>query len=229
MRMKKLTAFLRGFTLIEVIVVVAILLILAALLFPLGSSMVARGHTTKCSSNLRQIYLGLNQFLQDNNNRLPNLWNQQPVFTRVATFNTNQDALKSKNLSFILYKNYNIDPNIFICPVEQQNTNITTFYRRQNSIWAKDGAGTAVIKPFGDTQNFNSQQGVNLNLLYEQADGPPSHLIMFYDSVFPGVGYLREHPPHKGRQNFLFFDGHVETLTTDEVQERYPANRDFNK
>ena len=62
----------RAFTLIELIVVIAIIVILAAILFPVFN----RGHggnanTSSCQSNLKQIGLGFSQYTQDYNNKFP--------------------------------------------------------------------------------------------------------------------------------------------------------------
>lgn len=55
----------RGFTLIEILVVVAILALLGALLFPVFSSARAKARETSCVSNLRQIGLGVALYARD--------------------------------------------------------------------------------------------------------------------------------------------------------------------
>ncbi len=62
----------RAFTLIELVVVLAIVFILAAILFPVFQ----RGHgdnarLASCQSNLKQIGLGMLQYAQDYDERLP--------------------------------------------------------------------------------------------------------------------------------------------------------------
>ena len=61
----------RAFTLIELLVVVAVIAILVALLLPALSSARASATATSCASNLRQLGIGLNAYIADWDNRLP--------------------------------------------------------------------------------------------------------------------------------------------------------------
>lgn len=60
----------KGFTLLEVLVVVAIIGILVALLFPAMQRGIEAGHSAKCVANLRTIGVAVQQFASDHNGRI---------------------------------------------------------------------------------------------------------------------------------------------------------------
>src|SRR5450759_590421 len=60
-----------GFTLIELLVVIAIIAILAAILFPVFASAKENARTSGCSSNLKQIYVGLMGYCEDYEGKMP--------------------------------------------------------------------------------------------------------------------------------------------------------------
>jgi prepilin-type N-terminal cleavage/methylation domain-containing protein/prepilin-type processing-associated H-X9-DG protein len=61
----------RGFTLIELLVVIAIIAILAAILFPVITSAKEKGRQAQCCSNMKQLTLGMLEYVQDNNGITP--------------------------------------------------------------------------------------------------------------------------------------------------------------
>ncbi len=60
-----------GFTLVELIVAIGIIAALAAVVFTIGSPMVARSREAACLGNLRGIGIALRGYLDDHNQRMP--------------------------------------------------------------------------------------------------------------------------------------------------------------
>ncbi len=60
----------KGFTLIELLVVIAIIAILAAILFPVFARAREKARQASCSSNLKQLALGVLMYVQDYDERL---------------------------------------------------------------------------------------------------------------------------------------------------------------
>src|SRR5215471_2794543 len=67
----------QGFTMIELLVDIAIIAILAAMLLPALNRAKEKSQITKCLGNLHQIGLGLCIYTDDNNNTFPPRDNQQ--------------------------------------------------------------------------------------------------------------------------------------------------------
>src|SRR5215216_6607048 len=60
---------MKGFTLVELLVVIAIIAILAAILFPVFSRARENARRSSCQSNLKQLGLGMAQYVQDYDER----------------------------------------------------------------------------------------------------------------------------------------------------------------
>ena len=82
----------RGFTLIELLVVIAIIAILAAILFPVFARAREAARATACLSNVRQISMGVAQYIQEYDEQFP--------FIRgdYAWVNTVQPYMKSRQI-----------------------------------------------------------------------------------------------------------------------------------
>src|SRR5437870_4879026 len=61
----------RGFTLVEVLVVIGIIGVLVGLLVPAMASFKAQSHSTICLNNLRQIYLAIQTYRAQSSDLLP--------------------------------------------------------------------------------------------------------------------------------------------------------------
>lgn len=76
----------RGFTLIELLVVIAIIGILSALLLPALGRAKRKAHSAACISQLHQMGLAMELYIQDNDHRLP-------VCARMPNLNTNRTPI----------------------------------------------------------------------------------------------------------------------------------------
>jgi len=79
----------KGFTLIELLVVIAIIAILAAILFPVFAQAREKARQTGCLSNVKQIGLGVQMYLQDYDEYVPrNAFAVRPAWQKATTSRT---------------------------------------------------------------------------------------------------------------------------------------------
>ncbi len=104
----------RAFTLLELLVVVAIIGILASLLVPLLGRVQESGRESKCVSNLRQIGAGISLYVGDHNSCLP------AASLSKETQNTSGDVMWSKQLGpYIPLQDSTAsskENQVFVCP-----------------------------------------------------------------------------------------------------------------
>jgi prepilin-type N-terminal cleavage/methylation domain-containing protein len=148
-----------AFTLVELLVAIAIIAILAALLLPALAAAKARARRTQCLNNLHQINLALHLYAGENGDVLPN--------SGRVTYKSFRDAVKS-----YLGLNQPDSPQdaIFACPAD-------TFYFNE---------GNLSLVPHGQHEEtnyyFSSYVFNGLNLI---GTNYPNYQ---YNGLLPGVG-----------------------------------------
>ncbi|MCU0793273.1 MAG: prepilin-type N-terminal cleavage/methylation domain-containing protein [Opitutaceae bacterium] len=91
----------RAFTLIELLTVIAIIGILAAILIPTVGAVRKRALKSQCASNLRQLGTAVNLYINDNKQRLPNGTDQNANLQWLST--DHRDAFKNYGMTFEMF------------------------------------------------------------------------------------------------------------------------------
>jgi prepilin-type N-terminal cleavage/methylation domain-containing protein/prepilin-type processing-associated H-X9-DG protein len=198
----------RGFTLVELLVVLAIIAVLGGLSLAYVSSALSHAKTSACAQNLRTIGAGMLAFAGDNNEQLPESG---------ATIEYNAvDPITGKNGWTQQIEPYlgNQSTAIFRCPDSSQVIASDQTY----SYFSGAHAAYSQLHAFG---------AVNLLRIHDPSEHIMGGDIAFdngftvtdadkddytQDPAFNGnVGTIRI---HGGTVNILFADGHVENLKT---------------
>ena len=174
--------FPSAFTLIELLVVIAVISVLAALLMPTFGRAKESARGTACLSNLRQIGLGLQLYVQDNNNHMPRL--------RDRSLDTNSPVIPLPTADAAL-SNHVGNMRVFECPTDR--------LAHQASIFAETGSS------FGWNSLLNGQDADHLTVL--TMDFGATHTPVMFDKE----AFHAARGPKKG-VNYLYADGHIKNL-----------------
>lgn len=208
-RGKKAIKCQAGFTLMELLIVIAIIVVLAALSFPVVIKFREKARLSKCSGNLRQIGIALNGYISENNGRFPDGSADVSWKPGITTSRCWYDAAAEyMGREYVPYHNGDPLPEVFGCP---------------------SGHG----KAFEPAWPYTGDYAANLYL------GHPNHKVMTAASVDrpESTPYVQDtvkqnnfgagiYAPgfsktagtafaarHNGRGNILWVDGHVTSWT----------------
>ncbi len=124
-----------GFTLVELLVVVAIIAVLGGIAVPVGISMVAKSREAACLGNMRSMGVGLQLYLQDHNQVLPTL-----ALGR-ADRNSDEPVLETVFLEYLE------NADVFRCPADKEQFEETGSSYNWNS--TQNGLHIAKVSFFG--------------------------------------------------------------------------------
>lgn len=193
----------KAFTLIELLVVIAIIAILAAILFPVFARARENARRASCQNNMKQIGLGVMQYTQDYDEKLPRqMTDGRPEDSYVDNF---ADAGAPANWAAEIYP-YIKSWQIFACPSARQETGVgnsdTSYFG--NGVLLQRGTSLAAIPEASNiimVQEFNQRT----NRTYLRPARNDASTTTFYYWL-PNANYSGV---HMEGGNLAFADGHV--------------------
>ena len=205
----------RGFTLLEVLIVLFVVCVLAALLFPVGSRSRENARRSSCQSNLKQIGLGFMQYMRDYDEQFPHDYADSDGS---GDYNPNFDAGWMRNL-----QPYLKNTAVFQCPSEPAPYAPPS---RETDYWYS--------APVAQTERVAVIAEVSRTVLCGDGVAMPSafvatHGALAYNGDAPALKYNRDiwdiseqtagqgGHRHLDGLNFLFCDGHVKWMKPEKV------------
>lgn len=211
----------KAFSLVEMLVVLSVVALMAALSFPAFRKASALARRTQCQSNLRQIGIALMAYSSDNGGNLPPVSTAWPPPSQNATWayaiwsysGYAATAFQSPNNDLRLYGT--ADPrNVFRCP---DNTPAVPPYKSGNSVNSWRMSYGLNMTPVGVLSQANLTRPIPLAVVTAR-----SVTAMVMESSFclgNTDGYLSLYGllPHQNGSNVLYYDGHVEWLAANQI------------
>lgn len=211
-----------GFTLIEILVVIAVIAILIALLLPALSNSKIEAQRIACVNNIKQLSLAWQLYADDHDDTLVNNHGiNQTILLRENWVNNMQDTLNSEgNTNLALLRSGKLSPYlsdataVFKCPsdkfIAQNGPRIRSY--SMNSLVGDPGELTNKFNPLM-IQFFRSAEILNPSQIYVFLDEHPGTIN---DGFFMNrwEDYIWGNLPgsyHKGAANLSFADGHIES------------------
>jgi len=198
------------FTLIELLVVISVIAMLASLLLPALRNAKEKGHIISCSSNMKQIGIGLSMYVGDYDSSFPPAkpeWRDEIMPYLNIEYKTRvQDALK-----------------IFNCPRDEMPRALSTMKKasyaanagsnkenKDGVIWDDGGARLSQIKNFS-TLICAAEWWYAYDAIGKA--GYPYNCIISTHMGNGRLDYSTTYHNSKGGSNYLFCDGHVEFVS----------------
>lgn len=232
-----------AFTLTELLTVIAIIGVLAAILIPVAGKVRQTGRQSTCASNLRQIGTAVLAFAGEHKNWLPGgyekvgTWNLFGLQRTAGPRGWIEGGRPTQDLAAQLYPylqrslpatgNELPRNRLFLCPANNEavesfdGTSVASYYAGTG---VKLSNGT-LVRPFGKANN-----GTRAPNLLDVAN--PGDAVALFDLDAAILNDLGEGPVtgvpaspdeiHGATRNFLYLDGHVKAMPADSLPPRAP-------
>jgi prepilin-type N-terminal cleavage/methylation domain-containing protein/prepilin-type processing-associated H-X9-DG protein len=212
----------RAFTLIELLVVIAIIAILAAILFPVFARAREKARTSSCSSNIKQLTIGLLQYAQDYDERFPGYGSGAP--------GTMSSSPPNQGWSVVMQP-YTKSIQLLQCPSDKFKHTVTTGRGDYTDYFISGSptTGQGVVEQFSSVSLGEVTFPTNTILL---GDGPSdtSQGEGDADSVLNLAGLQASltvpkcYQRHQDGANYGFVDGHVKWLQITQISPSAPTS-----
>ncbi len=216
----------RAFTLIELLVVIAIIAILAAILFPVFAQAKQAAKSISCISNEKQIGLGFQLYLSDNDDSLPVVyyqdsqdnqdWTGELASGFWAPNGPSQIAYQKTHSIRALFNPYLKNDQIWKCPSDsstdvsyKQSTYITSYPYRFYMFFTWSGAAGGDQK--NRTYNLTNFDKPANTWIFNEA--VPYHDLRAQPNIpsnYTGCCWMPN-----AKMNFVFMDGHAKRHAID--------------
>lgn len=215
-----------GFTLIELLTVIGIIAVLAAILFPVFAQARAKARQARCLSNMQQLGVAIETYVQDHHGFLP-AWSithpgVAPWSPPSGDENQPAPGVATWDISIMSYLK---EEDVLICP-DNPNSDAAQSARSyaiaqytQRPFEFPPGSGQIIA--IGGYKDDIPAPGDTV-LLFEKGSNPPGawgdalgqNVYQYHDDDMPNDGKLIEDPAefpmwHSGGKNFLYLDYHA--------------------
>ena len=209
-----------GFSLIELLITIAVIAILAAILIPVVQGVMARSRETACAANLRALSGSLQLFCADNDGRLPvgyEINNNGP--TNNWWYRTSQYTDRPMALS------WSEGPDCIRNVMLEQPFNCPDVSAPYPGKYAFNGWVSYKMNVQVRLRNSGTALNVTQGLHKTRIPNPARFILVSEGRVTPEFDTYRSDGNaawnleyrHDGRANALFADGHVSSFTEAEM------------
>jgi general secretion pathway protein G len=216
----------RGFTLVELLTVIAIIAVLAGILFPVFANAKNAAKKTQCISNLRQIGSAIGLYMNDYDDVFPHaldasdkwtpqIWDMHPEF---------RERIPSMPLLHEVLQTYLKSKEIFRCPADT-GTEVLDSHLRERFV-----TSPSLYATYGSSYFFRTE--IAFKYFTQTRFKLPSDVNVLFDGAGHWHGGVRALSANDSfdqyqrlvgrfRYNTLFGDFHARSLNYDQLQEAW--------